>query len=195
MISTAISPSTPQLKAQLNEQFALKHQWLTHGLTLSKIRAIKRDLLTFAQEVDCDLSTVAVAYVYFEKLVLRNVVNKPNRKLMAAVSLVLAAKWNNEHQRMKGLLLQFERHYAIPRAVLFRSEFSVYVELAFGLPIEPQEVYPHFVRLLQTLERTPQEYLGESAFQEYQNDFIKPKRILGDDEEQPNDSESHLLSF
>ena len=56
--------------------------------------AIKRELLSFAQEQDCELSTVALAHVYFEKLVLRNVVNKLNRKLMAAVSLVLAAKWN-----------------------------------------------------------------------------------------------------
>ena len=62
-----------ELKAQLNEQFALKLERfdISRGLTLSKIRAIKREMLSFAQEVDCDLSTVAVAYVYFEKLVLR----------------------------------------------------------------------------------------------------------------------------
>ena len=64
----------------------------------------------------------------------RNVVNKPNRKLMAAVSLILAAKWNEQH-KMKGLLQQVERHYGLPRAVLFRSEFSVYVELGFRLSL------------------------------------------------------------
>jgi len=163
------------LKMQLNEQFALKHPFLSRGLTLSKIRAVKRELLAFAQETDCDLATVAVAYAYFEKLVLRNVVNKPNRKLMAAVSLMLAAKWN-EHNKMKGLLQQVEKHYGIPRAVLFRSEFSVYVELAFRLQLEPQEVYPHFSRILQGIERTPQEYLGETTFQAYYNTFIKPER-------------------
>uniref|UniRef100_A0A7S3EW08 Cyclin N-terminal domain-containing protein n=1 Tax=Haptolina ericina TaxID=156174 RepID=A0A7S3EW08_9EUKA len=167
------------LKMQLNEQFALKHQWLSQGLTLSKIRAVKRELLAFAQDVDCELSTVAVAYAYFEKLVLRNVVNKPNRKLMAAVSLILAAKWN-EHHKTKLLMQQLERHYGIPRAVLFRSEFSVYVELAFRLQLEPQEVYPHFSRLLQGLERTPQEYLGETTFQAYYNTFIKPQRTTDD---------------
>ena len=91
--------------------------------------------------------SVALAHVYFEKLVLRNVVNKLNRKLMAAVSLVLAAKWN-EPKVTGTLIQQVEKHYAIPRAVLFRSEFSVYVELSFRLQLIPSEVYPHFVRLL-----------------------------------------------
>ena len=36
---------------------------------------------------------------------------------------------------------------------------------------------------MQALERTPQEYLGESTFQDYLDNFIKPERILGDEEE------------
>ena len=44
------------------------------------------------------------------------------------------------------------------------------------LQLEPQEVYPHFSRILQGIERTPQEYLGETTFQAYYNTFIKPER-------------------
>jgi len=164
----------PHLKLQLNEQFALKHPQLSRSLTLSKIRAIKRELLSFAQEQDCELSTVALAHVYFEKLVLRNVVNKCNRKLMAAVSLVLAAKWN-EPKVTATIFQMVEKHYAIPRAVIFRSEFSVYVELSFRLQLLPSEVYPHFVRLLQALERTPHEYLGEAQYQAYYAEFLRPR--------------------
>lgn len=166
----------PHLKQQLNEQFALKHPDIPRGLTLSKIRAIKRELLSFAQEQDCELSTVALAHVYFEKLVLRNVVNKFNRKLMAAVSLVLAAKWN-EPKVTSNIFQMVEKHYAIPRAVIFRSEFSVYVELSFRLQLAPSEVYPHFVRLLQQLERTPHEYLGEAQYQSYAAEFLRPASI------------------
>ena len=166
----------PHLKQQLNEQFALKHPDIPRGLTLSKIRAIKRELLSFAQEQDCELSTVALAHVYFEKLVLRNVVNKLNRKLMAAVSLVLAAKWN-EPKVTSNIFQMVEKHYAIPRAVIFRSEFSVYVELSFRLQLVPSEVYPHFVRLLQQLERTPHEYLGEAQYQSYAAEFLRPASI------------------
>ena len=107
---------------------------------------------------------------------LRNVVNKLNRKLMAAVSLVLAAKWN-EPKVTGTLIQQVEKHYAIPRAVLFRSEFSVYVELSFRLQLLPSEVYPHFVRLLQALERTPHEYLGEVQYQAYAAEFLQPTRV------------------
>ena len=108
-----------------------------------------------AQEADCELSTVSCAYIYFEKLVLANVVDKPNRKLMAAVSLVLAAKWN-EPEVVGRILALLERQYAIPRSTIFRSEFSVYVELNFKLSVELHEVHPHFLRLLGALERTPQ---------------------------------------
>lgn len=147
------------LKAQLNEQWALLHENISRSLTLSKIRAAKRDLAAVALEADAEIATVALAHVYYERLVLRGVVNKPNRKLIAAVSLLLAAKWN-EPKVVRALLQGIERALGIPRAVVCRSEFSVYVELGFALRVEPAHVHSHFVRLLQSVEKSPHEYLG-----------------------------------
>mmetsp|Transcript_29951 Transcript_29951/g.96646 ORF Transcript_29951/g.96646 Transcript_29951/m.96646 type:complete len:290 (-) Transcript_29951:20-889(-) len=161
------------LKAQLNEQWALKHQWVSRGLTLSKLRASKQSMLEWVAALDGELATAALAHVYLEKLVLRRVVHKPNRKLMAAVCLLLAAKWN-EPELLPGLLESVEKNYSIPRATLFRSEWSTYVELGFDISAEPHELYPHFTRLLQASERTPHEYLGESHFQDYVALFLQP---------------------
>jgi hypothetical protein len=76
-------------------------------------------MLDWVSALNGELATAALAHVYLEKLVLRQVVHKPNRKLMAAVCLLLAAKWN-EPELIAGLLDSVEKNYSIPRATLFR---------------------------------------------------------------------------
>lgn len=55
--------------------------------------SLKREMRKLAQE-DCGFEepTVAMAFVYFEKLALRGKLNKQNRKLCAGACVLLAAK-------------------------------------------------------------------------------------------------------
>lgn len=59
------------MKREMNEQFRLNHPEIPVELTLSKIRAIKLHLLEIGKQLDLEISSVAHAYVYFEKLVIK----------------------------------------------------------------------------------------------------------------------------
>ena len=117
-----------ELKRELNEQFRLKHSWLNPSMSLSKLRRCKLLLLGCGLEVDLELSTVALAYVYLERLCWRNLVEKKNRKLLAAVCLTLAYKYNEgaqQTQRKKqftALLAAAERLLDVRRTDVLKHE-------------------------------------------------------------------------
>ena len=85
---------TNELKLELNQKFRSRHEWLEPTMSLSKIRSLKSNLLLIGQRLNLELSTIAITYIYIEKLILQNIMNKSNRKLLTAVCCVLALKYN-----------------------------------------------------------------------------------------------------
>ncbi|CAG8767670.1 14361_t:CDS:2, partial [Ambispora leptoticha] len=71
LMSHGTRPS--DLKRESNELFRQTHPNVDPSLTLSQIRKVKAKLLAAAQheDLDLELSTVAKAYAYFEKLILK----------------------------------------------------------------------------------------------------------------------------
>ena len=67
------------------------------SLTLSKIRSIKQQALMAAVKAKLELGTVALAFIYFERLCLDCRVDKTNRRLSFAACLLLAIKINESH--------------------------------------------------------------------------------------------------
>ena len=218
------------LKDEINAQFRELHPWLPTSMSLSKIRTLKRESLEQWKKHDLELSTLALGIVYFERLVIKTLVMKTNRKLKFAACLLLAYKFNegesndeddtdmdinmsgssignvkgnstnpastgpntypnhhnNHHTNTNGtvslssdgpcLVMQhvfdsIEHALGISRKELFRIELQVFAELDFHLSIPSEKLMPHFLRLLDTIDVTPKEYLGGKRSREMMRDM------------------------
>ncbi|XP_055044784.1 CDK5 and ABL1 enzyme substrate 2 [Misgurnus anguillicaudatus] len=142
-----VKPS--DLKKDMNETF--KEKFPNIKLTLSKIRSLKREIRSVGEESGLQPVTIAMAFVYFEKLVLQGHLNKQNRKLVTAACLLLAAKISSDlkKQEVKQLIDKLEERFRISRRELIVVEFTVLVALEMALYLPESKVMPHYRRLVQ----------------------------------------------
>eukprot|EP01012_Entosiphon_sulcatum_P057434 TRINITY_DN81204_c0_g1_i1.p1 TRINITY_DN81204_c0_g1~~TRINITY_DN81204_c0_g1_i1.p1 ORF type:complete len:462 (-),score=73.54 TRINITY_DN81204_c0_g1_i1:35-1420(-) len=159
-----------ELKASLNEQFFLQHPWLEdRRLSLTKIRSAKRHMLVLATdeyEGMLDVSTIAYAITYFERLVIKRLVSKENRKLIAAGCLLLAAKFLEptlSKTSMTRLVHAISDEFRTQPKKIFGAEFQIFACLEFQLVVPLELVWPHFERLLGSCNLTAQEYTTDNT--------------------------------
>ncbi|KAK9954090.1 hypothetical protein ABG768_016191 [Culter alburnus] len=149
-VTTVIEYVKPSdLKKDMNETFKEKFPHIK--LTLSKIRSLKREMRSVSEECGLQPVTIAMAYVYFEKLVLQGRLNKHNRKLVSAACVLLAAKISSDlkKQEVKQLIDRLEERFRINRKELISLEFTVLVALEMALYLSDSKVMPHYRRLVQ----------------------------------------------
>nr|XP_045219201.1 CDK5 and ABL1 enzyme substrate 2 [Macaca fascicularis] len=142
-----VKPS--DLKKDMNETFREKFPHVK--LTLSKIRSLKREMRSLSEECSLEPVTVAMAYVYFEKLVLQGKLSKQNRKLCAGACVLLAAKISSDLRKsgVKQLIDKLEERFRFNRRDLIGFEFTVLVALELALYLPENQVLPHYRRLTQ----------------------------------------------
>mmetsp|Transcript_263 Transcript_263/g.338 ORF Transcript_263/g.338 Transcript_263/m.338 type:complete len:466 (-) Transcript_263:265-1662(-) len=168
-LATFIPYTAPSLlKNEINDQFRRRNPWAPEGLTLSKIRRLKADLLSVRESVDIDYSTIALAYVYLEKLTLLSFVQKENRRTVGAVCLYLAFKLNDPGcpRLQKELAAKLEDVLSVTKVEIHEAEFPVIVALSFCLRVPTSEVWPHIVRILNDEGLSPEEAYTAEALQE-----------------------------
>ncbi|CAG8500384.1 10957_t:CDS:10 [Diversispora eburnea] len=158
------------LKRESNAIFRQAHPEVDPSLTLSQIRKIKTKLLIASryEDLDLELSTVAKAYAYFEKLILKGRVTKHNRKLIGAICLLLASKVNEPMGISYSPLLEsLHKHLELTTKEIIEQEFSVFSSLEFELYLPPSEFMPHFDRIFNIEKKqTKQKHHGRiSEFQ------------------------------
>lgn len=71
-------------------------QWKNTKLWHLLSDSLKREMRAVSEECGLQPVTIAMAFVYFEKLVLQGRLNKQNRKLVAAACVLLAAKISSD---------------------------------------------------------------------------------------------------
>lgn len=99
------------------------------------------------------MSTVANAYVYFEKLILGHFVCKANRKHVAGVCLVLATKFHDPRGNRfleTGLLEAIAQRFGIEKSDLLAFEFPLFAALRFALHTRREDIAVHLSRLWST---------------------------------------------
>lgn len=87
-MSTIFEYTRPDdLRQEVNDHFRETHPELyAAGLTLDQIRRLRAHMLRVTQEQNLELSSAAIGWVYFEKLIWKGYVAKDNRKLVAGKS-------------------------------------------------------------------------------------------------------------
>ncbi|KAJ3396120.1 hypothetical protein HDU92_003989 [Lobulomyces angularis] len=165
-MSSIISYSKPlDLKKELDDLFKETHPNVDSTLTLSQIRSLKVDMLDIGKKSDTEFSSIAFAYVYFEKLALKTLVSQSNRKLIGAICLFLASKVNDPKDKKYNLLLEnIEKTLDITSKEIFSNEFFVYSALEFTLFLPTWEVLPHLNRIVEGEGTTVDDYLSHSTF-------------------------------
>ena len=128
----------------------MNHPYLDPKLTLSKLANLREDIIsTVFKTCDFDPVTLAIAFTCFDRLLNMNLLNKTNRKLYAAVCVLLAFKFMEEthldetrgkEKILLDQLYHMDKNDLLTAQMILEAEFSVYSYLHFTIHFEFDEI-------------------------------------------------------
>jgi len=150
------------------------HHHYHHGYSSSSAHLDEIHLDQNKDSSHVDISTVTLAIVYFERLIINGYVEDKNRKLVAATCLFLAFKLNNEitsaQERSKHLgqlMDQLESSIGVSKKQILQNEFVIFANLNFDLVVPMNQLMPHMKRILEEQGIKLEEYMGEAMYEKY----------------------------
>jgi len=143
-----------KLKEELNQRFAEQHPDIAETITLTNIRKIKKTLLQIGLSADLDLTVIASSYIYFEKLILKKLVDKDTMKLYGAICLILSVKFYHDSFSKEKLHSLSEALFTYVQQKIFPDEMKVYFLLNCSLMNDPLHIFAHYIQLQQNLQST-----------------------------------------
>ncbi|EJW78474.1 cyclin domain-containing protein [Wuchereria bancrofti] len=123
-----------EVKRLVNEAFrsCFPHVYVS----FSKIKSIKRELHQIAVACNLEDTTTAHAYVFYEKVLLKGLVCKMNRKLVVGAALLIAAKITDFGSTcISDVVNYLESSLRISRKELLRYEIPLCAALSFNLRV------------------------------------------------------------
>ncbi|KAK8830327.1 hypothetical protein WA577_006014, partial [Blastocystis sp. JDR] len=180
-----------QLKEELNRIFQDNYPDIPKSFTLSKLRKIKHlalmlcapsmsfpsihTSLRHCPTVPFDIGTLALAFCYFERLVLYGHVNKENRKVVCADCCLIAYKFNQlaeaegqeKTEALRVLLEELNTLFGVEPEKILEMETEVLVTLEFSLLVPYDQYTDHIFWILRKMDTNIQMYLGEEMYESY----------------------------
>ncbi|KAK6105210.1 Cyclin N-terminal domain family protein [Brugia pahangi] len=139
-----------EVKRLVNEAFRSRFPHV--HVSFSKIKSIKRELHQIAVACNLEDATTAHAYVFYEKVLLKGLVCKMNRKLVAGAALLIAAKITDFGSTcISDVVNYLESSLRISRKELVRYEIPLCAALSFNLRVPVWQLLPHYQRIVLTM--------------------------------------------
>ena len=138
------------IKDSLNEEFKKAFPFLDPRLTLSKLVNLRENLIIGVwKNNNFDPVTLASGLTCFDRLLNMNLINKSNRKLYAAVCVLLAFKFieenhldetKNKKQILLDQLYHMDNREVLTTRMILEAEFSVYSYLNFSMNLSYEDI-------------------------------------------------------
>ncbi|MCP9264316.1 hypothetical protein DINM_022362 [Dirofilaria immitis] len=139
-----------EVKRLVNDAFRLRFPYI--HVSLSKIKSIERELHQIAIACNLEDATTAHAYVFYEIALLKGLVCKTNRKLVAGAALLIAAKITDfGSMSVSDVINYLESSLRINRKELVRYEIPLCAALSFNLRVPIWQLLPHYQRISLTM--------------------------------------------